>query len=122
MRTNVDHPEASEKFSAYRDNELPPDEAAALKAHLQSCASCREQFSEFDQTMRRLGTLAEVSAPPDFAKGVFARVHRRSHGKLFRAGTSRRLPLEWISLIMLLTLLAIYLLFRFFHPFGLFGL
>lgn len=45
------------ELSAWRDGELPPDEAAELEAHLASCAECRAALADLE---------ALVAAAPDY--------------------------------------------------------
>ncbi len=118
----MDHQAAQERFSSYRDQELGPEETRSVEEHLQTCRACRRQYADFQETVASLGTLPPAGPPANFAEGVFERVRKRSHGRLFsqrRRGMA--VPLEWLSLIMLVAVVAIYLLFRLSSPFGLFS-
>lgn len=53
------HPE--EKLSAYVDGELPPEEVAAVEAHLAGCAECRALVEDLE-VLDRSGT---VTISPD---------------------------------------------------------
>lgn len=56
-----------------------------------------------------LSGLSNVSPPRDLAQSVPALIHRRSQGRFFgRKSLAERLPLEWISLVMLLVLAVTY--------------
>jgi hypothetical protein len=60
-----------------------------------------------------LSGLSSVSPPRDLAQSVPALIHRRSQGRFFgRKRLADRLPLEWISLSMLLVLAAAYALLK----------
>jgi hypothetical protein len=52
---------------AYADRELPPDEAAGLKRHLESCPACAASLAEISARAARvaalLGELAPAEAP-----------------------------------------------------------
>jgi hypothetical protein len=59
--------------------------------------------------------LAPVSPSVDLARTVPAIINRRSRGRFFgRKRLSDRLPLEWLSLSMLLLLAAIYAVLKLF--------
>lgn len=53
--------------------------------------------------------LSPISAPVDLTRTVPDLIRRRSRGRFFgRKRLSERLPLEWMSLAMLLVLAAVY--------------
>lgn len=56
--------EASELLGAYALDALPPDEAAAMRAHLATCAEHRAQASEMRATAGAMPALADVAAAP----------------------------------------------------------
>jgi len=70
----MDHQEAGDLLSEYRDGELSPDQSRGIAAHLESCADCRRALAGFE----RLGAaLFAPPAPPDpeaFTRAVMARV------------------------------------------------
>ncbi len=60
-----------------------------------------------------LGKLNKVAAPPDLASRVPALIQRRSAGRFFaKRRLADRLPLEWLSLVMLALLALIYAVLR----------
>ncbi len=60
-----------------------------------------------------LGKLNRVAAPPDLASRVPALIERRSGGRFFaKRRLADRLPLEWVSLVMLTLLALIYGILR----------
>jgi hypothetical protein len=60
-----------------------------------------------------LAKLNKVAAPPDLASRVPDLIQRRSAGRFFgKRRLADRLPLEWLSLIMLLLLALIYAVLR----------
>ena len=60
-----------------------------------------------------LGKLNKVAAPPDLASRVPALIQRRSAGRFFaKRRRADRLPLEWLSLVMLALLALIYAVLR----------
>jgi hypothetical protein len=60
-----------------------------------------------------LGKLNKVAAPPDLATRVPDLIQRRSAGRFFtKRRIADRLPLEWVSLVMLAVLALIYAVLR----------
>ena len=49
--------ELVELLSEYLEGALPPDEVAAVEAHLQSCPPCRTYLAQLRTTIRSLGTV-----------------------------------------------------------------
>ena len=71
--------------------------------------------AETDEPAARalLGKLNKVSAPPDLASRVPALIERRSAGRFFaKRRLADRLPLEWVSLVMLAVLALVYAMLR----------
>lgn len=114
---SVDHAHATDLFSAYWDEELPPGEVSALEEHLRACVVCRREYQSFQQTVGAVGQLHKMVAPPDFSEEVRARIRKRSRGRFF---TPRRLvermPYEIFSLVMLGLLLALYVVLQLGNP------
>jgi len=52
-----------ECFIDYQDGTLPPDESAALRAHLASCPTCQREWSALQEMSRKLDTLAAAPEP-----------------------------------------------------------
>jgi anti-sigma factor RsiW len=113
---SVDHIRATELFSAYWDDELPPAEVGALEEHLKSCVVCRKEYQSFEQMVGALGSLHKMVAPPDFAAGVHSRIRKRSKGRFTPRKMAERIPYELFSLVMLGLLLAIYIVLQLTHP------
>ena len=92
-----DHRAMRERLGAYVLGHLPPDEAAAVRAHLDGCAECRAEERELAPVAQRLalGSPQEASAlpapPRDLGERVVARVarERRSHRRARRLGALR---------------------------------
>lgn len=113
----VDHAQAQELFSAYWDDELPKDQAAALEEHLKGCAECTRELDAFEKSVNALHAVHKMAAPQAFTEGVRDRIRKRSRGRFF--GPRKlpdRLPLEILSLVMLGLILAIYLALQFMAP------
>lgn len=78
-------------------------------------ATDAESESEPDDEGARalLGKLNKVAAPPDLSSRVPALIQRRSAGRFFaKRRLADRLPLEWLSLVMLALLALIYAVLR----------
>jgi len=113
----VDHDRATELFSAYWDEDLPPADVSALEEHLRSCVVCRREYQTFERTVGAVGQLHPMMAPPDFAEGVRARIRKRSRGRFFSPRKmAERIPYELFSLVMLGLILAIYIVLQLSHP------
>ena len=66
-----------------------------------------------DDARVMLNQLPKMSAPVDLTKTVPDLINRRSRGRFFgRRSLSDRLPLEWISLSMLVILALAYVLLK----------
>lgn len=79
-------------------------------------ASEREPAGDDDEELASralLSGLSSVSPKNDLSKSVPDLIHRRSRGRFFgRKRLADRLPLEWISLAMLIVLAAAYALLK----------
>ena len=92
----------------------PPAPKPELKTR-PKLATNPESESEPDDEGARvlLGKLNKVAAPPDLASRVPALIQRRSAGRFFaKRRLADRLPLEWLSLVMLALLALIYAVLR----------
>ena len=49
--------EIVELLTDYLEGALPPDEVAAVDAHLQACAACRTYLAQMRSTIRALGSV-----------------------------------------------------------------
>jgi len=54
------------QLSAFLDGELTAQEKLAVRSHLDSCAGCRRELEELQQTVRAVSGLPRVPAPPGF--------------------------------------------------------
>lgn len=66
------------KLEAWHDNELPPDQAEAVRRHLQTCRACQEYVAELAQASAQLSSLPAVQLPPDFTERVISRMPERA--------------------------------------------
>ena len=104
------HARTTERFSAYLESELTPEERAAVDAHLVTCIQCRTNLEQFRRT---IGNLAQLKgkAPTSFLPDIQGQIHARSRGRFFgkRWLLFGRIPFEWVSLAMIVVMLIYYL-------------
>lgn len=55
-----------EELSAFIDAQLGADERAGVEAHLQGCATCRQELSDLERTVLAVRALPPVSLPRSF--------------------------------------------------------
>ncbi|MBK9715491.1 MAG: zf-HC2 domain-containing protein [Kouleothrix sp.] len=71
------HPDIRQ-LAAYLDDALGPDDRAALRAHLLTCAACAARLERLRGDARRITTaLSSAGAAPDVRAAVRARLRRR---------------------------------------------
>ncbi len=78
----MNHARASRLLSAYIDEELSPDEMAAIGGHLADCPGCRAEIQELRATKRLLGSLGRPEMPPGFAADTWSRVAPQARPRL----------------------------------------
>lgn len=75
------HEILEEELAAYALGALPPEEAAAIAAHLAGCPACREQVARYREAAAALAYVAPFRAPPPRLKArLMARVRRPVRG------------------------------------------
>src|SRR6185369_8689070 len=52
-----------DSFIDYQDGTLPPDESAALRAHLASCPTCQREWSALQEMTRKLDAFPATEEP-----------------------------------------------------------
>jgi len=104
------HEEAQERFDAYYEGELPPEERLALEEHLRGCEACRKDYEKLVATLAALSKMRTSRAPRRFLPSLKDQIRRRSRGRFFgpESGLLSRLPYEVLSVVMLVALLAIF--------------
>lgn len=111
MRDEMEHARAAELLSELLDRELDAETRRAVQLHLAGCSACRAELQALRRTVAELGGL-RGRAPSRFLPALQERLRQRSRGRFFATQSSwlQRLPLAWLSLLMLLAMLAYYLL------------
>ncbi len=70
--------EIRERLSEFIDGALDPEAASALQAHLDSCPSCRLEWSSLQDVSKALGNLEPVNPPDDFFDRLQERIASQS--------------------------------------------
>jgi anti-sigma factor RsiW len=68
---------AQEYFSAYLDDELPPEQREFVQEHLAVCPACRQELAHLTRLWEALEALPEVPPPAGLIDQVMARLPRR---------------------------------------------
>lgn len=107
----MDHDLAKTLFSDYLEGELAPEQAAELEEHLSGCADCAAELEALRGTLNTLATLRRVPPPPEFVSQVQQRIRKRSRGRFFTPEKLlTRIPFEWISFVLIILMLALYMM------------
>jgi Putative zinc-finger len=64
----------TERLSEYLDDELAPEERAALAAHLEGCAECSATLAELRRVVARARTLESAGPATDLWPGIAQRI------------------------------------------------
>lgn len=106
----MDHTTAQSFFSDYLEGELPAKQRQSLEQHLEGCDECKAELQDFKTTVHSLSGLYKLPVPDDFATRIERRIRRRSRGRFFaNESILFRLPFEWISFVVIMLLLALYI-------------
>ena len=68
----------TEKLSEYADRELAGTEERAIKAHLDKCAACREQYRRLEQIASAAATLTRHVPCADCLLKISKAIHQRA--------------------------------------------
>ncbi len=68
----------TEKLSEYVDRELAGNEEREIKAHLDVCAECREQFRRLEQIASAAATLTRHAPSTDCLLKISKAIHQRA--------------------------------------------
>ena len=114
---NCDRTQA--EFSALLDNELSDGERRVVMADVAACPLCAAALEELRTAVASLGKLKQ-GAPATFLSDVQNQIRVRSKGRFFgkRWLLFGRIPFEWVSLVMILAMLAYYIVMMQSSPTG----
>jgi len=110
MTPRHDCQRTQEQLSALLDNELSDDDRRRVLTEVQSCEACTKALEELRATLTNLSRLRQA-APPRFLEDIQKQINQRSKGRFFgkRFMLFGRIPFEWVSLVMILAMLAYYI-------------
>jgi len=101
---------SAEQMTAYLDDELSDDEAAAFEARLAADPRARAEIEQLRRVMSLVQSLPEVQAPPDFAEKVARRVRRRVALGADATWSLVSLPFQVLSIVVILTVAGLYMM------------
>lgn len=103
---------ADDLASAYLDDELEAEDAMAFEELLESSPEVAEELAELQKVISLVGGLGEVQAPDDFYEKLNRRIRRRQIMQPQTASklTSIAVPLQILSMIVILTVAALYMM------------
>ncbi|NOY78911.1 MAG: hypothetical protein GXO76_13695 [Calditrichaeota bacterium] len=101
--------EVQNKFTAYLENALPPEEIQDVESHLESCARCRAAFQAYGETVRALKKLRPTEPPALQKEFLFQKIRREvnrgnSSGRIYR----KRRKLAWVIMTGVVVLFMIW--------------
>ncbi|MEX1367658.1 MAG: hypothetical protein AB1Z98_31300 [Nannocystaceae bacterium] len=102
---------SAELMSAYLDAELAAEDAAAFEDQLSRDPEAASELEQLRKVVSLVASLPPVEAPPDFYEKVSKRIRRR---QLFAADNGAlaliSLPFQVLSIIVILTVAALYMM------------
>ena len=111
MTTTDNPPSRSAATPSSAESAAAPASIAPASEHSYPDAVASE--TDEDGARALLGRLNKVAAPPDLASRVPELIQRRSAGRFFaKRRFIDRVPMEWLSLVMLALLALIYAVLR----------
>ena len=100
----------AELMTAYLDEQLDPADAEAFETLLESSPKVREEIDDLKRMLEIVSELAPVEAPPDFLEKVSRRLRRRRPPGEQLLFTLVSLPFQVLSILIILTIAATYLM------------
>jgi len=58
----------------YIDNALTLGEKQMVEEHLKECSTCRAELKSLSSIVKMIGSLPEISPPPDFTEKVMSKI------------------------------------------------
>jgi anti-sigma factor RsiW len=113
MPAQLNHRETRALFIALADEELPAEQAQAVRTHLDGCGECQRGWQRYAGTVQRLRRVEKEKAPPALASMVMARVKRQRRFGLKRlhlAHAHHRFPVEVLIPLLLAAAVGAFLI------------
>jgi len=89
--------EVQEKFTAYSENWLSPENAREVEMHLQTCVRCRAAFQAYTETVHALKKLHPAEPPALQKEFLFQKIRQKVHsGKSSPRIYRRRRKFAWL--------------------------
>lgn len=113
VRVELSHREAKSLFGAWVDEELPRQDEARLRSHLEGCVDCRTGWERYQRAVTVVRGVEREKAPPALATTILRRVRRRRFSgprALHLAHLHHRVPVEAFIPVMLGILVAAVLM------------
>jgi len=71
---------AKERWGAFLDGEVPPEESAVLKAHIEVCASCQQELTALQTLSTSLDAVSAPPVPAGVVEAIMGRVRQQEAG------------------------------------------
>ncbi len=106
MSSSLAHEQAQGLLSDYMEDNLSAAERQSVKAHLESCTTCREELALLERTMPLVQSMPRVQAPAGFTNRV--RLRARKSGVLARRRRAHlwRISTPFTSIVTMAVLMA----------------
>ena len=102
---------AQDLMSAYLDEQLDADEAAAFESYLAERPEAREELDELKKVMALVSDLPPVEASPEFFDDLSKKLRRRQAAEPDGARLALiSLPFQVLSILVILTVAALYMM------------
>lgn len=109
-----EHQEVRSMFPALVDDELPGDLVANLRAHLATCAECRNGWVRYERAVSLVRQVPKEKPPAALTAAILRRIRRRKSQALRRDGRlamAYRVPYGVVLPIVLAAAVAALLFF-----------
>jgi hypothetical protein len=73
-KTRTEHPEWTDRLSAYLAGELPPHDHRMTEDHLGECGACRRVLEDLREVIAQAASLEDMSPPRDLWAGIAATI------------------------------------------------
>ena len=95
----------ADQLDLYVDGELSPEQAAAVRAHLDTCPACRAYVDDALALRAAFPAAEDTQVPADFADGVMAAIRAQSAPKARKSASRARVLVPLAACIALMIVL-----------------